>query len=124
LPSIPSSSGERGTGWKGWQLRVRIPRMADRKAIQTRLESLKKLYSQMEKTIIADKTTKDYLLRSASNSLGDVERYLIPQAEKANPNSAAMWLGIAEFELSQAEARLKYAQNLVSTYGPKLQAIG
>jgi hypothetical protein len=68
---------------------------------------------------------KNYLLRPASNSFGDVEIILLPRRLNApNPAHASMWFEMAEFELRQAEERLKNAQDMVAKYGAKLQAIG
>jgi hypothetical protein len=98
--------------------------MTDTKLIQSKIAPLKKLLSQLDKTI-KDKKTRDYLLLPASQKLRDVEAFLLPNVLKAsNPKSASMWLEIAEFELHQAEERLNYAQKMVSTYGPDLLAIG
>jgi hypothetical protein len=98
--------------------------MADTKAIQSRLGTLKNSLSQLNKTLV-DNRAKGYLLRPASNSLSDVETFLLPRALKAtNPAYLSMWREMADFELRKAEERLKYAQDMVSKYGENLQAIG
>ncbi len=93
-------------------------------AIQSRLEKLKTVVAELDKTIV-DKKAKDFLLRPAANAFSDVEILLLPHGLKAtNPAHASMWFEIAEFELRQAEERLKYAQGMVAKYAANLQAIG
>lgn len=93
-------------------------------AIRSKLEGLKIVLSQLDKTLV-DKTAKDYLLQPASNSMGDVETYLLPSGLKAqNPAHASMWFEMAEFQLEQAESQLNHAQDMVRKYGASLQAIG
>jgi hypothetical protein len=92
--------------------------------IQSRLGKLKALVAELHKTIM-DKKAKDFLLRPASNVFNDVEISYLPHGLKAaNPAHASMWFEIAEFELRQAEERLKYVQDMVAKYGATLQAIG
>ena len=52
--------------------------MADTKVIQDRLGTLKNSLSQLNKTLV-DNRAKGYLLRPASNSLSDVETFLLPR---------------------------------------------
>jgi hypothetical protein len=93
-------------------------------AIQSRLGKLKALVAELDKTIVVKKA-KDFLLRPASNAFCDVEISYLPHGLKAtNPAHASMWFEIAEFELRQAEERLKYVQDMVAKYGANLQAIG
>jgi hypothetical protein len=93
-------------------------------AIQARLQVLKDSASQLDKTIL-ENAAKDALLGRASDLLSDVETLLLPYALKAsNPAHAAMWFEIAEFQLGQAEQRLKYAQAMIVKYGANLQAVG
>jgi hypothetical protein len=90
--------------------------------IEGRLYFLKDLLSHLDEMLI-NPTAKRYLLRPAYRALSDVENFLLPRSHKApNPAYAAMWLGMAEFELTKAEERLKYAQDMIAKYGANLQA--
>ena len=91
--------------------------------IEGRLGPLKDLLSQLDAMLI-NPTAKRYLLRPAYSALSDVENFLLPRSLKApNPAYTAMWLAMAEFELTKAEERLKYAQDMIAKYGANLQAI-
>jgi hypothetical protein len=92
--------------------------------IQRELETLKSLLSLLTEKL-KSKKAKDVLLRSASNSLSDVETILLPYAlNTLNQNHEAMWLEAAGFELDIAERRLKYADDAISKYGENLEVIG
>ncbi|SRR5258708_10423635 len=92
--------------------------------IQRELETLKSLLSLLKKKLKSEKA-KHALLRSASNSLNDVETILLPYALNAlNPTNESMWLGAVQFELGLAEQRLKYVEDAISKYGENLEVIG
>ena len=88
--------------------------------IQSWLETLKSLVSQLDKTI-EDKKVKEYLLRPSSN---DVEFLLLHGLEAPDRAHASMWFEMAEFQLGQAEKQLKHAQDMVAKYGANLEVIG
>jgi hypothetical protein len=91
--------------------------------IEGRLGPLKDLLSRLDEMLV-NPTAKRYLLRPAYRALSDVENLLLPRSFTApNPAYTAMWLGMAEFELTKAEERLKYAQDMIAKYGANLQAI-
>ena len=91
--------------------------------IQSWLETLKSLVSQLDKTI-EDKKAKEYLLRPVSNSMIDVEFLLSHGFEAPNRAQASMWFEMAEFQVGQAEKQLKHAQDMVAKYGANLEVIG
>jgi hypothetical protein len=92
--------------------------------IKNRLNTLNDLAAVVNQTIKQEKAN-NYLLGPVRNKLSDVETLLVPWAHNAStPANASMFLDAAEFELGQAERRLNYAQKMVKTYGPDIQAIG
>jgi hypothetical protein len=99
--------------------------MAQRfQAITNRLNTLNDFAARLSETIKHEKANK-YLLGPVRNKLSDVETLLVPWAHKAStPANALMFLDAAEFELTQAEGRLNYAQEMVAKYGADIQAIG
>ena len=71
---------------------------------------------------IVDDRTRGYLMIPLNHALDDVDTIALPGAGKAtNPRA---WLDVAEFNLREAEARLKHAEGLVSNYGTTLQLWG
>jgi hypothetical protein len=92
--------------------------------IKNRLIMLNDLAANLNQTI-KHQRTKNYFLRPLRNKLSSVETELLPWALKAStPANASMFLDMAEFELGQAEARVNYVQEMVTTYGAGIQAIG
>jgi hypothetical protein len=88
------------------------------------LETLRSLLSLLDGKL-QSKKAKDVLLRSAFNSLDDVETLLLPYAlHSLNPTDESMWLSAAKFELGLAEQRLKYANDAITKYGANLEVIG
>lgn len=93
-------------------------------AIKVRLETLHDLAAKLNETIVQEKAN-DRLLGHAKHKLLSVETELVPWALKAqSPKNESMYLHMAEFELSQVEAELRHAQEMVKTYGSDIQAIG
>jgi hypothetical protein len=71
--------------------------------IEGKLGFLKDVLSQLDEMLI-NPTAKRYFLRPAHSALSDVENFLLPRSHKApNPAYTAMWLAMAEFELTKAE---------------------
>jgi len=83
---------------------------------QNEIIELKSLLVHLDKTVV-DKDAKEFLLQTAENSLGDVERYLLPHGLKATHDTAEMWLRIVEFQLEVAEGELKYADAVLAKDG-------
>ena len=92
--------------------------------IQDRLKLAKDSTAQLNAWII-DKQASDNLLRLATNFLGDVETYLMPNGQKAeNPANAEMWYTVAEFMLHNAEEHIRRVKDLVTKYGRNIQIVG
>jgi hypothetical protein len=81
-----------------------------------RITKLKNLLARLAKTIV-DKDAKEFLLHTGKNSLGVVERYLLPNGLKATNDNAEMWFRLVEFQLEVAEGELMYAEGVVAKYG-------
>jgi hypothetical protein len=73
---------------------------------------LNNLLAHLAKTI-ADKDA-EHLLLTAENSLGIVERCLLPPGLKATNDNTEMWFRLIEFHLEVAEAELMYAKSVVA----------
>jgi hypothetical protein len=74
-----------------------------------KITKLKNLLAHLAKTIV-DKDAKEFLLHTGKNSLGGVERYLLPHGLKATNDNAEMWFRLVDFQLEVAEGELKYAE--------------
>jgi hypothetical protein len=94
----------------------------DEQQIRERAQALMATADTLEKKIV-DAKTREFFLRPVWNWLGDVERFLLPNAAKS-PQHSRMWIDAAQFALGAAEARLKHTQEMVSNYGTALQLIG
>lgn len=93
-------------------------------AIQTRLKSARDLATQLGNWIF-DKQVSDYLLRLPLNFLGDVERFLVPNGQKADiPANADLWFSAAEMQLRNAEEQIRRVNDLVQKYGRNIQIVG
>ena len=88
-----------------------------------KMTKLKNLLAHLAKTI-ADKDAEDLLLDTAKNSLGIVERCLLPHAFKATNDNTEMWFRLIEFHLEMAEEELMYAKGVVAKDGATVQMIG
>ena len=77
------------------------------------ITKLKNLLARLAKTI-ADKDAERLLLGTAKNSLGIVERCLLPHGLKATNDNTEMWFRLTEFHLEVAEAELKFAEDAVA----------
>jgi hypothetical protein len=92
-------------------------------AIKTRLQALQDSARQLDGKF-GDTKTKDYFMRPVWNALGDVERFLLPNALKAaNASGTRMWAEVAEFELDRAAARIEKTIELIGNYGTAIQII-
>jgi hypothetical protein len=91
-------------------------------AIQGRLQTLRELAAQLDKSI-ADKEAKVHFLRPAGAFLSDAEYALSQGLIAPNPADASMWFGRVELQLLSAEKQLKNVQDMVSKYGPNLWAV-
>jgi hypothetical protein len=79
-----------------------------------KITKLKNLLAHLANTI-DDQDAKQLLLDTAKNSLGIVERCLLPHGLKAtNDNTDEMWFRLIEFHLEVAEAELKFAEGAVA----------
>ena len=76
-----------------------------------KITKLKNLLAHLAKTIV-DKDAKEFLLHTGKNSLGVVERYLLPNGLKATNDNAEMWFRLVEFQLEVAEGELIYAEGV------------
>ncbi len=93
-------------------------------AIQNRLNQAKQSAANLAETII-DKQTSDYLLRLAVNHLGDVERFLLPNAQKAETErNADMWFRAAENVLRMSEEQIGLVKKLTDQYGRDIRVVG
>ena len=72
---------------------------------------------------IVDAKTKEYFIHPVNDALEDVDNFLLPNARKSTTHSR-IWMDAAEFRLEQAEASLKFAQEMISKYGTSLQLVG
>src|ERR1700752_2729647 len=88
-----------------------------------KMTKLKNLLAHLAKTI-ADKDAEDLLLDTAKNSLGIVERCLLPHAFKVTNDNTEMWFRLVEFHLEVAEKELIYAEGVVAENGATLRMIG
>lgn len=76
-------------------------------------------------SFIVDKRTADYLLRLAVNHLGDVERFLLPNAEKSETQANAdLWFRAAETMLHMSEEQIRRVKDLVNQYGRDIRIVG
>jgi hypothetical protein len=82
-----------------------------------KITKLEKWLAHLAKTI-ADKDADRLLLDTAKNSLGVVERCLLPHGFKATNDNTEMWFRLIEFHLEVAEAELKFAQDVVANGVP------
>ncbi len=74
---------------------------------------------------IVDKKTADHLLQLAVYHLGDVERYLVPNALKAETTcNAELWYQLAEMVLHRSEEQIRLVKDLVSKYGRDIRIVG
>jgi len=55
-----------------------------------KITKLKNLLAHLAKTIV-DQDAKEFLLHTGKNSLGDVERYLLPNGLEATSDNDEMW---------------------------------
>jgi len=78
-----------------------------------KITTLKNLFAHLAKTI-ADKDAKHLLLDTAKNSLGIVERCLLPHGFKATTDNTEMWFRLIKFHLEVAEEELTYAKGVVA----------
>lgn len=78
-----------------------------------KITKLKNLLAHLVKTI-ADKDAERLLLDTAKNSLGVVERCLLPHGFKATNDNTEMWFRLIEFHLEVAEGELIYAKGVVA----------
>jgi CheY-like chemotaxis protein len=90
---------------------------------RVKMTKLKNLLAHVAKTI-ADKDAEDLLLDTAKNSLGIVERCLLPHAFKATNDNTEMWFRLVEFHLEVAEGELMYAEGVVAKDGATVRMIG
>ena len=88
-----------------------------------KIAKLKSLLAHLAKTV-ADKDAKHLLLDSAKNSLGIVERCLLPHGLKATNDNTEMWFRLIEFHLEVAEGELMYAKGVVAREVATAQMIG
>ena len=88
-----------------------------------KITKLNNLLAHLAKTI-ADKDAEDLLLDTAKNSLGIVERCLLPHAFKATNDNTEMWFRLVEFHLEVAEGELMYAEGVVAKDGATVRMIG
>ena len=79
-----------------------------------KVTQLKNLLADLAKTI-DDKDAKHLLLDTAKNSLGIVERCLLPHAFKATNDNTELWFRLIEFHLEVAEVELTYAEGAVAS---------
>jgi hypothetical protein len=87
------------------------------------ITKLKNLLAHLAKTV-ADKDANHLLLDTAKNSLGIVERCLLPHGLKATNDNTEMWFRLIEFHLEMAEEELMYAKGVVARDGATVQMIG
>jgi hypothetical protein len=78
-----------------------------------KITKLKNLLAHLANTI-DDQDAKQLLLDTAKNSLGIVERCLLPHGLKATNDNTEMWFRLIEFHLEVAEAELKFAEDVVA----------
>jgi hypothetical protein len=76
-----------------------------------KITKLKTLLAHLAKTIV-DQDAKEFLLHTGKNSLGDVERYLLPHGLEATSDNDEMWFRLVEFQLEVAEGELIYAEGV------------
>ena len=89
-----------------------------------KITKLKNLLAHLAKTI-ADKDAEHLLLDTAKNSLGVVERCLLPHGLKApTTDNTEMWCRLIEFHLEVAEGELMYAEGVVAKDGATVRMIG
>jgi hypothetical protein len=89
-----------------------------------RLRVEKILAESLEQKIL-NQEAREFLLKGATNSLRDVESFILPQAAKAlTPDGAAGWFAVADFQLQSAHRQLKHAQDMVDKFGSNVQVIG
>jgi hypothetical protein len=81
-----------------------------------KMTKLKNLLARLT-TTIADKDAEHLLLDTAKNSLGVVERCLLPHALKMTNDNTEMWCRLIEFHLEAAEGELRYAEGVVAKGG-------
>jgi hypothetical protein len=84
-----------------------------------KITKLTNLLAHLAKTIV-DKDAKEFLLHTGKNSLGIVERYLLPHGLKATNDNAEMWFRLVEFQLEVAEEELMYAEGVVAKDGEQI----
>jgi hypothetical protein len=83
--------------------------------IQIRLEAMKNVVSELDKTI-EDQEARDYFLSLAKNWLSDVEALL---------KHAEQWrIEASSFTLTLAERHLLKVKQAVAKYGPRIRIIG
>jgi hypothetical protein len=87
------------------------------------ITKLKNLLAHLAKTIV-DKDAKEFLLHTGKNSLGVVERYLLPHGLKATNDNGEMWFRLIEFHPEVAEEELRYAEGVVAKDGATVRMIG
>jgi hypothetical protein len=78
-----------------------------------KITKLKNLLAHLANTI-DDQDAKHLLLDTAKNSLGIVERCLLPHGLKATSDNTEMWFRLIEFHLEVAEAELEFAEDVVA----------
>jgi hypothetical protein len=84
----------------------------DTHGIQSKLEELKRLLSELDATIL-DAKTKDYLIGLAKFWVSDADHFI-------NEGRA----GAALLVLSMVEQQLVKAKKLVAEFGPNIQMVG
>ncbi len=94
-------------------------------SIRNQHRALADLAANLRQTIL-DNDAKEYFLKFATNSLSDVETFLLPHALKAQTEggNAGIYLQGAEMMLNLAAGQLKQAQDAVNKYGPDLRVVG
>ena len=91
--------------------------------IENRLGMLKSVISRLNEASM-DKRIKDFLVSSGLGRLSVVEGSLLPNGLKApTPAKADALFEMAEFQLTQAEMQLKYAEGIVMKHGAPLRSV-
>src|SRR5579862_3980225 len=85
--------------------------------IENRLDLLKSVISRLNQAFL-DKRIKDFLVSSGLRRVSVVEGSLLPHGLKApTPAKASALFEMAEFQLTEAEMHLKYAEGIVMKHG-------
>jgi hypothetical protein len=84
----------------------------DTHGIQTKLEEMKKLLSELDATIL-DAKMKDYLIGLAKSWVSDADYFI----NEGRAGAASLVLGMVEQQLTKAK-------KLVAEFGPNIQMVG